>query len=490
PDAARVLQTLRERGVRADYTAIDVADRRGLRSLLAERDSAGLPAVRGLFHAAGVIDYQPLTELTAADIHRVTHAKIDGGWALHDVLGGRPMDMFVLFSSGSALLGSPLLGVYAAGNAFLDALAAYRRGNGLPATTVNWGFWERVGMVARHQQQQDRSLTPRGMRAFSPEDGLAVLERILVHGIEQVAVLPADWQQWAQAYPVAAAAPLVREVVAAPSASVPAPGVRPTPPAVSEPAAAAAPQPAPAAASAPAPQPAPAAAAASQSAPVPPPAASGEHSALLQGLTAQAAQVLGQRPDRIAAGRPLKAMGMDSLMAVEFRNRVAREFGWNLPVVDILNGVSLEQIARSAAAGSAGIPAPVSAPPAAPVQPAPATLPAPAPVAPPPAAMAVSAGPSPAPRDSAPPPDTGDEHGDVLPRLLSQAAQVLGQRPERIATGRPLKAMGMDSLMAVEFRNRVDREFGWKLPVVDILNGATLDRIATSIAAARTGSTA
>lgn len=83
-------------------------------------------------------------------------------WILHNLLRDAPLDLFVLFSSAAAILSSPLWGVYAAGSAFQDALASYRRARGLAATTINWGFWDRVGMTARWERETGSRHRPRG----------------------------------------------------------------------------------------------------------------------------------------------------------------------------------------------------------------------------------------------------------------------------------------------------------------------------------------
>src|SRR6185312_5829837 len=98
--------------------------------------------------------------------------KVTGGWMLHRMLTKTPLDLFVLFSSSSSLLSSPLMGGYSAANVFLDALAHHRRGLGLPAISINWGTWAETGMATRFQtndkfQHQGRSGATRGIGVLS-----------------------------------------------------------------------------------------------------------------------------------------------------------------------------------------------------------------------------------------------------------------------------------------------------------------------------------
>ncbi|MDG5808823.1 type I polyketide synthase [Streptomyces ossamyceticus] len=486
--AAALVKQLRERGVHVTYEAVDVADSQAMQVLLASRRRTGLPPVRGVFHAAGVIDYTPLSDMSAPEMDRVLAAKVSGAWNLHRLLHGESVEAFVLFSSGSALLSSPMLGGYAAGNAFLDALAHYRHAQGLPATVVNWGFWDSVGMVARKEQQEERTLLPQGMTSFSPADGLDMLGRILAEGRVHTAVLPADWPAWARAYPSAADAPLLQHLTDVkqplPSAALehgqrggeavaPSPAPAPTGPRSPAPAPAA-----PQTASAPAAtaRPAPQTAASTQAVP------SGE---LLDFLKQEAAVVMGLRAERVNVNRPLNRLGMDSLMAVELRNRVERRYQVRLPMVQLLKDGTISTVAQALAAelspvqGSADSVADDAAAPAAADEPDRAS---------PLASPAEAAAPAEAP----PVPETGGAQtasaqavpsGELLDFLKQEAAVVMGLRAERVNVNRPLNRLGMDSLMAVELRNRVERRYQVRLPMVQLLKDGTITTVAQALAA-------
>ncbi|CAM5594675.1 type I polyketide synthase [Streptomyces hirsutus] len=352
--AVTVLRQLRERGVHVTYEAVDVSDAQAMQAVLESRRRTGLPPVRGVFHAAGVIDYTPLSDMSGTEMDRVLAAKVSGAWNLHRLLREESVEAFVLFSSGSALLSSPMLGGYAAGNAFLDALAHHRHAQGLPATVVNWGFWDSVGMVARKEQQEERTLLPQGMASFSPADGLALLGLILAEGRVHTAVLPTDWPAWARAYPSAATAPLLQyltgddrrrqaparaeyraEPSTPPAATEPAEPRAATPPSAPVPVTASS-SPEPVAAARPAPQ----SPAAGQAVP---------SEELLDFLKQEVAVVMGLRAERVNVNRPLNRLGMDSLMAVELRNRIERRYQIKLPMVQLLKDGTITTVAQALA---------------------------------------------------------------------------------------------------------------------------------------------
>ncbi len=164
-----------------------------------EEIEANMPPLRGIVHAAGVLDDGLLMHQEWASFERVLAPKVEGAWNLHVSTLDVPLDFFVLFSSAASLLGSPGQGSYAAGNAFLDALAHHRRQSGQPALAINWGPWSEVGMAARADAASSRRWAERGLGLLAPEQAIGALAALLNGPASQVAVLRADWTKLASA---------------------------------------------------------------------------------------------------------------------------------------------------------------------------------------------------------------------------------------------------------------------------------------------------
>ncbi|MBF0100076.1 MAG: SDR family NAD(P)-dependent oxidoreductase [Desulfobacterales bacterium] len=152
-----------------------------------------MPELRGIIHAAGVIDDAVLLRQDANRFKNVIHPKIYGTWNLHVLSQNIPLDFFIMFSSTAALLGSPGQSNYGAANAFMDALARYRRSIGIPATSIQWNAWADSGMAAEVHKHHQVKRTEQGIRDITPDQGMLILEKLLSEPISEIAVIPIHW---------------------------------------------------------------------------------------------------------------------------------------------------------------------------------------------------------------------------------------------------------------------------------------------------------
>lgn len=189
PDALETIRELEGAGAKVLAASADISRRAAVERVLATLEKENFPPLRGIVHAAGVLEDRPVRLEENEGLRRVIAPKVFGAWYLHQLTREMPIDFFLLFSSFASLSGSAGQVGYCAANAFLDALAWYRQGAGLPATSINWGAWGRIGMAAR---QTGRRGIP-GMGEIDPIEGLRALEQILVSGESQVAVARLDW---------------------------------------------------------------------------------------------------------------------------------------------------------------------------------------------------------------------------------------------------------------------------------------------------------
>lgn len=308
-DQIAAIRKMENQGASVHLASVDVADEGELTGFLNEYLAEGWPPIRGVVHAAGVLHDGLLAQLDEAALTSVLRPKMVGGWLLHKLLENAPLEFFVLFSSAGSLLGQPGQGNYAAANAFLDALAHQRSARGQPALSINWGAWTGLGFA---DSAGGRRLATRlallGISSLAPTDALEVMGRLLRQHSTQTAVVPVDWSRYSQFYPAGTESPLLSDLAHEEANNSPSA----TPPREKRDALLA--------------------------------AAPAERRQLIQSYLAEiVARVLGLPASKVDVQQPLSNLGLDSLMAVELKNRIAVDLGVNVPMVTFLSEPSVEQ---------------------------------------------------------------------------------------------------------------------------------------------------
>ena len=281
------------------YIAGNIAAAGVAEQLVEAAEHTGL-TLRGVVHSAAVIDDGLVTALSTESLDRVWAPKATGALRLHEATASKDLDWWVGFSSVASLLGSPGQGAYACANAWLDALVAWRRAAGLPATAINWGQWSDVGVA--------RALTIDVLDPISPAEGIEAMESLVGQNLGQAGVARLRLDRAAAAFPEISQlgyfAHLVQELDAVGDSDWP--GVD----ALRE---------------------------------LEPKEA---HEMVVARLRARISAIMGYADDSaVDPNQPLTELGMDSLMAVRIRNAVRGDFGVEPPVALLLQGASSKDLA-------------------------------------------------------------------------------------------------------------------------------------------------
>ena len=295
PDQQEAVRALRAKGCEVTVAAADVSNRTALEDAISAALS-GRPPLRGVVHAAGLLDDGMLPQQRPERLRTVMAPKILGALHLDAITARAPLDFFVLYSAGAGLLGSPGQSNYAAANTFLDAFAHHRVAHGRPALSIDWGAFAEVGLAAAEAQRGAR-LAARGMRSLLPDEGMEVLEQLLEAAeTPQIGVIPLDVRQWIEFYPAAAGSPVLSRLLSAQGDRASAPkGDREV---------------------------------AERLADAPPK----ERARLIETiLQTQACQVLRVPEKDLDVHAPLTSLGLDSLMGLELRNRIEQTLGVKVP---------------------------------------------------------------------------------------------------------------------------------------------------------------
>jgi NADPH:quinone reductase-like Zn-dependent oxidoreductase/acyl carrier protein len=302
PAAEAGIRAMQEAGVTVAVAKADVTQESQVVAVLADVRQS-MPPLRGVIHAAMVLDDALLMQLNEERMYKVMAPKMIGAWNLHTQTLTDPLDFFVSFSSFASVIGNPGQANYVAANAFLDALAYHRRLRGLPALTVNWGAVSGVGYVAQNPEFGQK-LEHVGVKSLPAQQLLETLHALLQHKAVQVGVGHINWPQLAKIHLIQIS-PRFAHLTEATLADD----------------------------------------------------GEGEGASLVDALLAvgpaerqqflsaqirdQLARVLGMSPEKVDIEQPLLNLGLDSLMAVEIGNQIQAMVGVDVPAMKFMEGLSI-----------------------------------------------------------------------------------------------------------------------------------------------------
>ena len=201
PQSQKTIDRLRANGADVVVECGNIAEPETAARLVSAATATGL-ALRGVLHAAAVVDDATLSNITDDLIDRDWAPKVHGAWHLHNATAGQPLDWFCSFSSVAALFGSPGQGAYAAANSWLDAFTAWRRAQGLPANAIAWGAWDQIGRGAGLAQRGDTAM-------ITPQEGAHAFRALLRYDRGYSAYLPLTGAPWLTA--LAARSPIAED---------------------------------------------------------------------------------------------------------------------------------------------------------------------------------------------------------------------------------------------------------------------------------------
>jgi phthiocerol/phenolphthiocerol synthesis type-I polyketide synthase C len=283
-ETASAIEELNAAGHRVQVVTGDIAAPHTAERLVSAVESTGL-RVAGVLHSATVLVDEIVLNITPAAAQKVFAPKVAGHWWLHEATKDLDVDWWVTFSSAASLLGSPGQGTYAAANSWVDGLVAYRRSHGLPAVGINWGPWAEVGRA--------QFFADLGFSMITSQLGLAATEQLVLADRARTGVFNLDARQWFQSFPAAQGSSLFAELGKSAITERRGGGRVRAELDAADPA---------------------------------------ERPGLLANAIATEIQGVRRSADSLDHNAPMESLGLDSLMALELRNRLEATLGITLPV--------------------------------------------------------------------------------------------------------------------------------------------------------------
>ncbi|MEB4211290.1 type I polyketide synthase [Mycobacterium sp. 94-17] len=300
------IRQIEQLGACVSTANVDITDADQVQTWLCNHLREGGRPVRGIIHAAGLVDDQLLVNMNEAAFSNVLAPKIAGTRVLHDTFRDQELEFFVMFGSAGSVIASPGQANYAAANAFLDAFAHYRQAEGLPALTIGWGPWS-VGMV--EELKLEKIYAQRGIELITPAAGTQILDRLINQAPPHVVAISADWTLARRVGLVGQLPPMFCELGTADASS----DDTDAPPSILDTLAQ---------------------------------CPEGERLDMVGRLVRQIVSgVFEVGASEIGPDEALDDLGLDSMMAMDFRARIGAIFAIDLPVLELLRGVSVNSLA-------------------------------------------------------------------------------------------------------------------------------------------------
>jgi acyl transferase domain-containing protein/aryl carrier-like protein len=306
--AKKAIKKMKKAGAKIKVAKADVSDERHVAKLL-KSIKKSLPPLKGIIHTAAVLDDGIILQLSQDRFKTAMAPKVSGAWILHTLTLKEDLDFFIMFSSAASLLASPGQGTYVSANAFLDSFAHYRRALGLPAQTFNWGLWSEVGMASL--PVITKRLTSQGIIPFTPNQGLQLMERSMKENWVQVMLIAIDWSKVLSLFPTVS--PFLSRFAKETNVAGKQPPTDEKDRKIRESLVSA--------------------------------EAEKRRELLEAYLQEQIAKVLRIPATRVDLHKSLMNMGLDSLMALELKNRVELSLAIDLPVTNLIKGPTIAELA-------------------------------------------------------------------------------------------------------------------------------------------------
>ena len=312
-EAAAIIRGIEKKGIHVVVSRGDVSNRDHLEQLFSTFGRS-MPDLRGIVHSAGTLDDGVLAQQSWERFEKVMAPKVDGSWYLHTLSENQALDFFVLFSSAVSMLGSSGQANHVAACSFQDALARYRCDRGLPALSINWGPWGEVGAATR-SMVSDR-LSMKGFHLIEPQQGLHIMEQLLLADRVQFGVMSVDWRQYVDSLPHTNHSKLFSKLLeGSPTTSIEPRSKTSKEPALLEQLRQA--------------------------------SARNRRSLLEKHVREQAIKVLGLKPSfKLDLDQGLANLGMDSLMTIELKNRLQSSVGKTLPSTIVFDHPTVAALAE------------------------------------------------------------------------------------------------------------------------------------------------